>query len=71
MNCLAHTLIIAIARITNDPNYQSYREGRKLGRAVHQLLESTGINLDQGGGIRELAQFQNLSKNIELLSFQV
>jgi len=25
-NCLAHALIIAIARITNDPNYKSYRD---------------------------------------------
>jgi len=57
-NCLAHALIIEIAIITNDPNYKSYRDGRKLGPVVRQLLESTGINLDQGVGIRELTQFQ-------------
>ena len=27
-NCLAHAFIIAIAKITNDPNYKSYREGK-------------------------------------------
>ena len=27
---LAHALIIAIARITNDPNYNSYRQGCKI-----------------------------------------
>ena len=24
-NCLAHTLVIAIARLNNDPNYKAYR----------------------------------------------
>jgi hypothetical protein len=28
-NCLAHALIIAIAKITQDPNYASYRKGYK------------------------------------------
>ena len=46
-NCLGHALIIANARITNDPNYKSHHDGRKLGLVVRQLLESTGINLDQ------------------------
>jgi hypothetical protein len=26
-NCLAHALIIAIARLTKDPNYEAYRRG--------------------------------------------
>jgi hypothetical protein len=29
-NYLAHALIIAITRITNDPNYNAYRRGRKI-----------------------------------------
>jgi len=56
-NCSAHALIIATARITNDPNYKSYRDGFKLGPVVRQLLESTGINLEQGGCNREFTQF--------------
>ena len=28
-NCLAHALIIAITRVNDDPNYQSYRKGCK------------------------------------------
>jgi hypothetical protein len=27
-NCLAHALVIAIAKITNDSNYKAYRQGR-------------------------------------------
>ena len=70
-NCLAHALIIAIARITNDPNYKSYRDGFKLGPVVRQLLESTGIDLDQGGGIRELAQFQEHFNEYRIVVFPV
>ncbi len=42
-NCLAHALIIAIARATNDPNYKAYRQGRKIYPRVDQLLAVTGI----------------------------
>jgi hypothetical protein len=57
-NCLAHALIIAIAKIRNDPNYNSYRYGYKIYPAVHALLEETGIELKAGGGIPELIKFQ-------------
>ena len=56
--CLSYALVITIAKITNDPNYKSYRDGRKIGPVVQRLLETTGINLDRGGGIRELTRFQ-------------
>jgi len=68
-NFLPHALIIAFARITKDRNYKSFRDGRKLGPAVRQLLESTGINLDLGGGIRELTQFQEYYLITEFLFF--
>jgi hypothetical protein len=29
-NCLAHALVKAIAKLTNDPNYIPYRQGRKI-----------------------------------------
>ena len=51
-DCLAHALIVAIAKITDDPNYNSYRRGRRIKPAVRRLLETTGIRLDRGGGIR-------------------
>jgi hypothetical protein len=28
--CLAHALIIAMARVNSDPNYKSYRDGKAL-----------------------------------------
>jgi len=57
-NCLANALIIAIARMNKDPNYQSYRKGNKIRRVVATLLETAGIDLTNGGGIPELIKFQ-------------
>jgi hypothetical protein len=58
-NCLAHALIIATAKLTNNPNYIPYRQGRKKILPVDQhLLETTGIELDNGAGIPGLIRFQ-------------
>jgi hypothetical protein len=39
-NCLAQALIIAIARVDNDPNYNSYRKGRKIRTEVNRDRKS-------------------------------
>jgi hypothetical protein len=57
-NCLAHALVLAIAKLTNDPNYKAYRQGRKIRPVVDNLLATTGIDLTTGGGIPELIEFQ-------------
>jgi hypothetical protein len=57
-NCLAHALIIAIAKLTNDPKYMAYRQGKNILPVVQQLLETTGIDLDNGAGIPEITRFQ-------------
>jgi hypothetical protein len=57
-NCLAHALIIAIARVDNDPNYNSYRRGYKIHPEVYRLLKATGVDLSRGGEIPELESFQ-------------
>ena len=56
-NCLAHTLIIALAELNNEPNYKAYRQARKILPVVDQLLV-TGIDLKNGAGISELIKFQ-------------
>jgi hypothetical protein len=48
----------AIAKITNDPNYVAYRKGRKIHTVVDNSFATTGINLENGGGIPELERFQ-------------
>lgn len=56
---LAHALIIAVAKITNDPNYNAYRHGWKIRPVVHMLLEKTGIEMEEcGAGIHELSTFK-------------
>jgi hypothetical protein len=57
-NCLVQALIIAIARMDKDPNYQSYRKGNKIRHVVAFLLETISIDLTNGGGIPELIRFQ-------------
>jgi len=64
-NCLAHPIVIAIAKITNDPNYKAYIRGRKIGPMVRQLLETTGINLDRGGVSENSLNFRNILKITE------
>jgi hypothetical protein len=69
-NCLAHALLIAIARVTDDPNYKAYRQGRKIAPKVQHLLETTGIILDEGGGgIQELVQFQEHFKDCRIVVY--
>jgi len=58
-DCLAHALIIAIVRITKDPNFIAYRRGYKILQKVQHLLQTTGISLQHGGGIQELQKFQD------------
>jgi len=55
--CLAHALIISIAKVENDPDYKAYQQGRKIRQVVQKLLENTGIDLSNGAGNPELVRF--------------
>jgi len=57
-NCLAHALIIDVARVDNDPNYKEYLQARKLRHIVQNLAEKIGIDLANGAGIPELVSFR-------------
>ena len=48
-DCLAHALIITIARTTDDPNFIAYRRGLKIYQKAQHLLQRTGIDLQHGG----------------------
>ena len=61
--CLAHALI-AIAKVTNDPNYGAYRKGRKIYPKVDQLLATTGISLDNGGESPNSSVFRTIFDTI-------
>jgi len=58
-NCLAHTIILAIARLENYANCKAYRQGRKIHPVVQSLLQETGIDLSRGGGSPNLTGSEN------------
>jgi hypothetical protein len=68
-NCLAHAVIIVIAKLTNDPKYKAYRQGYKIIRIVKHLLETTGIDLQNGGGIPQFIQFQDFFKDYRIIVY--
>ena len=49
-NGLVHAHVIKIARLNNDPNYNDYMKGCKIRPVVRQLLETTCMDLKNGGG---------------------
>ena len=65
--CLAHALIIAMARVNGDPKYQSHRDGYLLDQPVDELLKASGVDLSNGGGIEELQQFQDYLSEYKFL----
>jgi hypothetical protein len=65
-NCLTHALVIAMARVTNDPNYQSYWRGWDILPKVRELIQASGVNLRRGGGIPELTHSSAICRSIGL-----
>ena len=64
--CLAHALIIAMARMNSDPKYESYRHGKGLKQAVEEL-KAFGVDLSNGGGLEELRQFQQYLSDYKII----
>jgi hypothetical protein len=61
-NCLRHVLVIAVARVTDDPDFQAYRKGLKILAKVHELLQAAGVGLSRGGGIPKHTPFNIMSQ---------
>jgi len=68
-NCLAHALIIAIARLEKDPNYNSYRRGYKICHVVQKLCKTAGIDLSNGGGIPKLVRLQEHFREYKIVVY--
>ena len=68
-NYLAHALIITIATLEKVPNYDSYRRERRILPVVSHLLQTTGIDLTNGGGIRELTPFQEYYEGYRIVVY--
>jgi hypothetical protein len=55
INCLAHALVIAMAKMNGDPNYTSYRDGYKINKPVAEILNASGVDLSSGGALMSLS----------------
>ena len=67
--CLAHTLIIAMARVNGGPNFVSYRQGRFLKEPVEEILKASGMDLSNGGAFEELQRFQQYLSDYKIIVF--
>jgi len=69
-NCLAHARILAIARLTKDPNYNSYRREWKILPDVQHLLQTTEINLQNGDGSTKSSNSKTTFQSTKLMSME-
>ena len=67
--CLAHALIIDMAKVNGDSKYDSYRHGKGLKKPVEKLLKASGVDLSNGGGFKELQQFQQYLSDYKIIVF--
>jgi hypothetical protein len=67
--CLAHALVIAMARVNSNPTYELYRHGKCLKTPVEELLKASGVDLSNGGGLEELEQSQDYLSDYKIVVF--
>jgi len=68
-NFRARALTIAISRIENDTNYNSYRRGSRIRHVVQKLVKATGIDLSNGARIPELVSFQEHIREYKIVVY--
>ena len=66
--CLVRALAIAMARVNGDPKYKSYNNRYGL-KKPDELLEASGVDLTNGGGLEELRQFQKYLSDYKIVVF--
>jgi len=47
-----------MVKVKGDSKYVSFRDGKGLKKPVQELLNASGFDLSNGGGFKELQQFQ-------------
>ena len=67
--CLAHSRIIAMAKVNGDPKYKSYRVGYSMKQPVQDLSSVSDIDLTNCGGFKELEQFQNYLSDYKIIVY--
>ena len=58
-----------MARVNYDPKYALYRDGKCLKKPTEDLLNASGVDLTNGGGVEELRQFQAYLSDYKIIVF--
>ena len=64
--CLAHALIIVMAKTNGVPKYISFRDSYSLKQPVQDLLSASGVDLANGGGLMNLNNFKIIFRTTKL-----
>jgi len=67
--CLARALVIAISRLENDRNYNSYRRGCRIRPVVLNECETVGIDLSNEAGFPELVRIQEQFREYKIIVY--
>jgi hypothetical protein len=55
--------------LSQDPNYISYRKGRKIKPRVDEIITASGVDLTNGGGIPELETLQKYLSDYRIVVY--
>jgi len=69
-NCVGHALVIAIAMVDKDPNFNAYIQASKICPVVQNLLDTTGIELSNGAGIPKLVRFEEHFREYKIVVYR-
>jgi len=58
-----------MAKVNGDSKFKSYSNGRCLKEPVEELLKASGVDLSNGGGFKELQQFQQYLSDYKIIVF--
>jgi hypothetical protein len=58
-----------MAMVNGDPKDKSYRDCKSLKQPVQNLLSASGVKLTNGGGFKELEQFQNYLSDCKIIVY--
>ena len=68
--CLAHDLLIAISKVDNYSKYKSYCKCWKIPPPVQNVLETTGIELNNGSGFSDRTRYQKHFLEYKIVMYQ-
>jgi hypothetical protein len=68
-DCLAHALMIAIAKLTNDPDYKTFCQGRMIHPVLDRLIATTGTDMTNGGGVPQLIRIKEHFREYRIVVF--